>query len=196
MGGAFPPPAHRSRPCPGGRAALVLRLLQPPPTAQQRPYDEPDRLREPDRRPTGRGLREVLHDSGGSPVSTVRGLASSGGCCSEQLNSGTHRACVAVVEQVGKSLSRLRTTDRCRTRLGPNGFPTASRSGRYRDPRRHRHAGKEGDQFRVQPIHPMSKRPDRIFSGVAACPAASSADRVCWVAASHSGRTECHVDGP
>jgi len=92
-------------------------------------------------------------------VSTVRGLASSGGCCSEQLNSGTHRACVAVVEQVGKSLSRLRTTDRCRTRLGPNGFPTASRSGWYRDPRRHRHAGKEGDQFRVQPIHPMSKRP-------------------------------------
>lgn len=56
-------------------------------------------------------------------VSTVRGLASSGGCCSEQLNSGTHRACVAVVEQVGKSLSRLRTTDRCRTRLGPNGSP-------------------------------------------------------------------------
>ena len=48
------------------RAALVLRLLQPPQTAQQRPNAEPHRLREPDRRPTGRGLREVLHDSGGS----------------------------------------------------------------------------------------------------------------------------------
>src|SRR5215207_8409107 len=67
MGGPVPAPHDRPRPRPSGCSALVLRLLQPPQTAQQRQLAEPDRLREPNRRPAGRGLREALHDSGGSP---------------------------------------------------------------------------------------------------------------------------------
>jgi transposase InsO family protein len=45
---------HRHPPGPGRRAGLVLRLLQPPPSARLGEHDEPDRLREHRGRPRSR----------------------------------------------------------------------------------------------------------------------------------------------